>query len=141
MNLTPARALALSALLLTSSACEAESDDAIVIELTKLTPTAMGTCVVDYTIQNNTKHRLTKLWVSMIWTKPNDDGAGYFDTQISAENLPPKEKKMQKNSIALPDGGECGKLPEPRISRWHDCKLENVPEGDCQDAVVVRASY
>ncbi|MDW3206044.1 MAG: hypothetical protein R8L07_10965 [Alphaproteobacteria bacterium] len=141
MNLTPARALALSALLLTASACEAESDDAILIELTKLTPTAMGTCVVDYTIQNNTKNRLTKFVVSMNWTKPDDDGGGYFDTVISAENLPPKEKKMQKNSIALPDGGECAKLPEPWVSRWHDCKLENVPEGDCQDAVVVRASY
>lgn len=136
--------VALSTLLLTG--CESEAEDAIVVDLLAIEyvnpDNSDQACRVSYVVRNNTQNRLNRLWLTLSWSEESEANEHKSNAQIAVKDVPPKGKWKTKNQLPLTiEGQTCANVPDPWVASWNECRLENTPEGECQNLVQIKKSY
>tara|TARA_R110000787_G_scaffold9229_5_gene32509 strand:+ start:213 stop:647 length:435 start_codon:yes stop_codon:yes gene_type:complete len=128
------------------SGCESEAEDAIVVDLLAIEYANPGNsetaCRVSYVVRNNTQNRLNRLWLTLSWSEESEANENKSNAQIAVKDVPPKGKWKTKNQLPLTiEGQTCANVPDPWVAAWNECRLENTPEGDCQNLVRIKKSY
>ncbi len=91
------------------------------------------TCQTVFAVENKTNNRLNKLQFQLDWGAQQNTSYHV----IAIEGVSSNQSLGRDNLYVNGDRSVCANLPEPRITRFFACDLQNTPEGTCQKIVKV----